>query len=73
MPDLTISDLKRALVEVKELCAHTRCVVCPLHKTEEGTTFPYCPLYEDMYGMAVQYPNMWDIDDWKEDEHAQTD
>lgn len=68
---MTIDELKRALVEVRELCAHTtKCVACPLHKNEKGSTIPYCPLYEDMYGMAVQLPNMWDIDDWKEDSNG---
>ena len=73
MPDLTISDLKRALVEVKELCVRTECNACPLHKTEKGTIILYCPLYMNMDYEVVMFPFMWDIDDWKEDEHAQTD
>ena len=64
---MTIEELKRALVEVKELCKKGKCVTCPFHKTEEYSSIPYCPLYEDEYGEVVQFPIMWDIDDWKED------
>lgn len=69
MADFTIDDLKRALVEVREICKKGKCVTCPFRKVEEETGIPRCPLYEDEYGMAVQFPICWDIEDWKEDSH----
>ena len=60
MPDLTISDLKRALVEVKRYCKARQslqyqcddCVFC-------GT---YCRLFDS--------PESWLIDDWEGEEDA---
>ena len=70
MPDLTISDLKRALVEVRELCARVKCTDCPLKKCDDASV-EYCPLVENEHGFRFEYPVEWDIDDWKEasDEH----
>ena len=43
---MTIDELKKALVEVSELCAHTKCVACPLHY--EGISgIPECPLSDE--------------------------
>lgn len=64
---MTIDELKRALVEVRELCVNKHCSACPFHKTEEDSNIPYCPMYEDMNGNNADYPGVWDIDDWKED------
>lgn len=61
---MTIDELKRALVEVRDMCRKTKCIKCPLRKTEE---VPYCPLHEDEYGIIFEYPAAWDIDDWKEE------
>lgn len=67
MPDLTISDLKRALVEVRELCANVKCKSCPLAKRDDAHV-AYCPLVENERGFRFEYPVEWDINDWKEDE-----
>ena len=64
MAEFPIDDLKRALVEVRELCKKGKCVTCPFHKTQEETGIPYCPMYEDEEGYEVQYPLCWCIDDW---------
>lgn len=65
---MTTAELKQALVEVRKLCRKNKCKDCGLHKHEEETGVPYCPLYEDEYGMEVKHPASWDIDDWKEHE-----
>lgn len=60
MPDLTISDLKRALVEVRDVCA-AKWVDC----TE-------CPIFDqDAFGCPIQnrFPSNWEVDCWKEDVH----
>lgn len=62
----SIVDLKRALVEVKELCGNIRCKDCPFHKTDEAN-IPYCPMHEDEEGTNINHPEDWIIDDWKED------
>lgn len=61
MPDFTISDLKRALVEVREICGSTLdCLDCPFKKGKEK-----CPL---TFKLPIGWsPIHWDIDDWKED------
>ena len=60
MPDLTISDLKRALGEVKRMCAtRGRCKepdICPFYCDKRGD----CTLNH-------HYAENWDTDDWKED------
>lgn len=60
MPDLTISDLKRALVEVKRICARRgRC-----------TEPDHCPFYCDQTdgcSLDHSYPEYWDTEEWKED------
>ena len=62
MPDLTISDLKRALVEVKRICQDQFCSKhCPF--VVDGA----CPL-------VSLCPGGWECpNDWEEDAHAQTD
>lgn len=62
---MTIEELKRALVEVKEICQTHKCSKCPLYKTN-GI---YCPLIEGEDGV-LDCPGEWDIDDWKEDSNA---
>jgi len=64
---MKIEKLKRALVEVKDMCRNTCCAKCPLHKMQEDAHIPYCPLYEDEDGMTVGVPVEWEIDDWKEE------
>lgn len=63
MPDLTISDLKRALVEVKRMCAKrpycTKPIRCPLYHDETDT----CSL-------GHSYPEYWDTEEWEEDSDA---
>lgn len=70
MPDMGYLAVKKALLQVKDMCRNTKCIKCPLHKTEEDTHVPYCPLYEDEYGITVGHPVEWDIDDWREDEEC---
>lgn len=61
MPDLTISDLKRALVEVKRICNDQFCS-------------KHCPFVVDDACPLAVFPAVWKCpNDWKEDEHAQTD
>lgn len=55
---MTIDELKRALVEVRDICAASwvDCVErCPLfnHKAFE------CPIQN-------RFPSNWEVDDWKE-------
>ena len=56
---MTIDDLKRALVEVRELCLHQ--AVCS----------PQCPLFITNYGGCpmkyMDFPEEWPVRDWKED------
>ena len=68
---MTIEELKRALVEVRQICEKTEdCIHCPFHTDEflgyGGRLFGSCPL-----AVEVDYqpgnPENWDIDDWKED------
>jgi hypothetical protein len=66
---MTIDELKRALVEVSELCANVKCSSCPLAKRDEANV-PYCPLIENEDGIRHDYPYEWDVDDWKEDSDA---
>ena len=61
---MNIDDLKRALVEVRELCGNTRCITCALHKTQEETGIPYCPLFGNEDDGVANFPTDWDIDDW---------
>lgn len=54
---MTIDDLKRALVEVSEICKNlTGCIGCPF---DSGKW--YCPIQ----GL----PNKWHVDELKEDTH----
>lgn len=43
---MTIEELKKALVEVSELCEEMCCRKCPLH-FEAIDKFPECPLCDD--------------------------
>ena len=55
---MDVADLKRALVEVSDICKKlTGCNGCPF---DTGKWF--CPIHE--------LPNRWDIDDWKEDSNG---
>ena len=72
MPDLTISDLKRALVEVSEWCANTKCSSCMFAKRDDANV-PYCPMVMNEDGIRFDYPYEWDNDDWKEDSDAKAD
>lgn len=65
---MKIGEIKQALVEVREMCRHSKCVTCPFHKMEDESDIPYCPLYEDEDGNTAGVPAMWDIADWMEDE-----
>lgn len=57
---MTIEELKRALVEVRDICKGRRfCLepeMCPFWNTEVG-------------GCAIDslFPHEWFVDDWKED------
>lgn len=66
---MTIEELKRALVEVSELCGKLKCSSCPLAKRDYANV-PYCPLIESEDGIRFDYPDEWEIDDWKEDSNA---
>lgn len=59
---MTIDDLKRALVEVQNLCVthfgkQDTCDGCPC-RIVRGDSW---------YGCRLKSPDSWDIDDWKED------
>jgi len=61
MTDLTISDLKRALVEVKRICNDQFCS-------------KHCPFAVDGACPLAVFPCGWGCpNDWEEDAHAQTD
>ena len=64
---MTIDELKRALVEVSELCMNIKCSSCPLAKRDDANV-PYCPLIENGDGIRFDYPDEWDVDDWEEQE-----
>lgn len=66
MSDFTIADLKRALVEVREICKETNCINCPFHKMDEAN-IPYCPMHEDDDGISIHQPAFWVVDDWEEE------
>ena len=63
---MRIEELKRALVEVSELCVNVKCSSCPLAKRDEANV-PYCPLMETEDGINLHEPYEWDVDDWRED------
>lgn len=54
---MTIDEIKRALVEVRDICKHrTQCGGCPFDNEKSNS----CPI--------MDRPDEWDIDDWKDDE-----
>lgn len=56
---MTIDELKRALVEVRDICrSQTICGGCPF----DDETSNSCPI--------MFRPDEWDVDDWKEDSNA---
>lgn len=55
---MTIEDIKRALVEVSELCMNNKCSSCPFAKRDDANA-TYCPL--------TYLPSDWDVDDFEED------
>lgn len=62
---MTIDELKRALVEVRDICKNNAfCQTCPLNK-KFGSVI-VCRFHEE----KVWYPYEWDVDDWKEDSNA---
>lgn len=64
---MTIDELKRALVEVRDICEDiNKCIDCPFHKINEYTHLPYCPLCAPGTDFDLHYPYEWDTDDWKE-------
>ena len=63
---MTVEELKRALVEVSELCANIKCSSCPIAKRDDANV-PYCPLTETEDGININMPDEWDVDDWRED------
>ena len=65
---MDIKNLKKALLEVRELCQNTKfCLKCPLHKMDE-VGIPYCPMHEDDDGISIHQPAFWVVDDYEEDE-----
>ena len=65
---MTIAELKRALVKVREICAERDyCCGCPFEM--DLTDMHICKLSPRMNSDTV--PEIWDVDDWKEDaQHA---
>ena len=61
---MTIDELKRALMEVREICdAHPYCSQkCPFYMQLSDC----CPM------KFKNYPENWDIDDWKEDSNIES-
>ena len=61
---MEISELKRALVEVKRICTVSECCNCPF--SSKDTTIAgvvMCRLSDDEYEMFT--PLCWEVDDWK--------
>lgn len=65
--EMTVGELKRALVEVKKICSDVLCMDCPFGKRNEYTGFRYCPLETAKRSRESRFPFEWEIDDWKED------
>ena len=67
---MTIAELKRALLEVKEICKDSdTCNVCPFaSKDTTHTGVVMCRLSDDEYEMFT--PLCWEVDDWKEDSNG---
>ena len=66
---MSIEDLKRALVEVKRLCAEREyCYDCPFGKDYSDRHI--CCLSPQLY---TPTPENWPIDDWKEDSDDKAD
>ena len=59
---MTIDDLKRALVEVKQICYRNspQCEGCPFNLAED----------DDAFCRINDFPEDWWVDGWKEDTHA---
>ena len=60
---MTIDELKRALVEVSNMCARTSWC---------NSSMP-CPFWcekTESCSLDHMYPEDWDVDDWKEDSNA---
>lgn len=51
---MTINELKRALVEVSELCRKGKCMTCPL-SYEVVNKIPECPLCDDNMTLPPAY------------------
>lgn len=59
---MTISDLKRALVEVRQICRTGKCCSCPFSQKANGAVC--CRLADEDESWV---PYAWQIDDWKVD------
>lgn len=57
---MTIAELKRALVEVRNMCEETRWC-------NSDTTCPFWCERTRSCSLDHRYPEDWDVDDWKED------
>jgi hypothetical protein len=53
---MSIEDIKRAMVEVKNICDHHECYECPFRKDNSGK----CRLN--------LYPLHWETDDWEDEQ-----
>lgn len=51
---MTINELKKALVEVSELCRKSKCMTCPL-RYEVVNKIPECPLCDDNMTLPPAY------------------
>lgn len=61
---MTIDELKRALVEVRDICAERReCYGCPFEIDLPDRHI--CRLSPKLYTGIL--PEYWELDDWKED------
>lgn len=58
---MTIEELKRALVEIRDICKqHQYCIGCPFKRGGRDCFF-------DRRAGRAFLPDEWQFDDWKED------
>ena len=66
---MTLDELKRALVEVRDICrSHLSCVGCPFGDGTRIKDYFHCPIkHVDKETNNRFYPEEWSVDCWKED------
>lgn len=69
---MTIEELKRALVEVRDICrSKLTCYDCPFSDRKRRKDVYYCPIkFVSKEANDIYFPEEWDVDDWKEDSNG---